>query len=175
MNSIEASPVAMNPMIDVSQPAWGRLAQDDFGQLVLIPVTSDLAADMPVVPVRAFPIAAPDEGLSLVGTDGREVLWIDRLTDLPADQLKLVLAALHAREFSPVIQKLVSVSGFSTPCTWCVQTDRGATEFVLKTEDDIRRLDAHQLLITGSQGITYRVPDRQALDSASKRLLERFL
>lgn len=165
----------MNPMTNASQPAWGRLAQDDFGQLVLIPVTSDVAANMPVVPVRAFPIAAPDEGLSLVGTDGREVLWIDRLTDLPADQLKLVLAALHAREFSPVIQKLVSVSGFSTPCTWCVQTDRGATEFVLKTEDDIRRLDAHQLLITGSQGITYRVPDRQALDSASKRLLERFL
>ncbi len=149
------------------------LSQDAFGQLVLRQGAA--SQPIPVIPVRAFPIAAPDEGLSLVGTDGREVVWIEHLSQLPQDQLALVLAALRAREFSPVIRRLVSVSGFSTPCTWCVQTDRGDTEFVLKTEDDIRRLDARQLLITASQGITYRVPDRQALDSASKRLLERFL
>ncbi|MGH6640192.1 MAG: DUF1854 domain-containing protein, partial [Polaromonas sp.] len=28
-----------------------------------------------VVPVRAFPLAAPDEGISLVSTEGHEVAW----------------------------------------------------------------------------------------------------
>jgi hypothetical protein len=152
--------------------AW-RLAQDAFGQLVL-QETPD-SPPMAVTPVRAFPIAAPEEGLSLVGSDGRERVWVEHLSQLSQDQLTLVLAALRPREFSPVIQRLISVSGFSTPCTWRVQTNRGETEFVLKTEDDIRRLDARQLLITASQGITFLVPDRQALDGASKRLLDRFL
>jgi hypothetical protein len=46
---------------------------------------------------------------------------------------------------------------------------------VLKTEDDIRRLDRGRLLITGSQGIVYQIRDLQALDRGSRRLLERFL
>ena len=163
----------MNSTDTLHLTSWGRLELDAFGQLVL--VTTPDSAPVPVTPVRAFPIAAPEEGLSLVGSDGREQVWIERLSDLAQDQLALVLAALRPREFHPVIQRLISVSGFSTPCTWRVQTNRGDTEFVLKTEDDIRRLDARQLLITASQGITYVVPDRLALDSASKRLLDRFL
>ena len=85
-----------------------------------------------VLPVRAFPLAAPDEGLSLVGGDGRELAWIDRLSALPAAQRALVEEELAGREFMPVIERLLSVSTFSTPSTWTVDTDRGATTLVLK-------------------------------------------
>ena len=36
-----------------------------------------------VVPVRAFPIAAPDEGISLLSSEGHELAWLERLDNLP--------------------------------------------------------------------------------------------
>ena len=52
----------------------------------------------------------------------------------------------------------------------------GAAQLVLKAEEDIRRLSGRtRLLITGSDGLQYKVPDTLALDRHSRRLLERFL
>ncbi|WP_026096779.1 DUF1854 domain-containing protein, partial [Ideonella sp. B508-1] len=75
-----------------------------------------------------------------------------------------------------VIQRLRSVSTFSTPSTWAVDTDRGPATLVLKVEEDIRRLPQRgRLLITSGHGIVFLVPDLTTLDRHSKRLLERFL
>lgn len=128
-----------------------------------------------VVPVRAFPLTAPDEGLSLVGAEGRELAWIDRLDDLPPAARALLDAALATRDFAPTILRLDAVSGFATPSTWTVLTDRGPTRLTLRAEDDIRRLQGNTLLILGEGGVQYRIADRFALDKASRRLLERFL
>jgi hypothetical protein len=128
-----------------------------------------------VTPVRAFPLAAPDEGVSLVGTDGHERLWIPRLSALPAAERSLIEQDLAEREFMPALQRIVEVSTFSTPSTWTVETDRGETRFVLRGEEDIRRLADHALLVTDGQGIHYRIADLRALDRGSRRLLERFL
>jgi hypothetical protein len=126
--------------------------------------------------VRAFPIAAPGEGLSLVGPDGHELVWIDRLSQLDVAALALIEEELAAREFVPTIEKIVSVSSFSTPSTWDVVTDRGAAKLVLKAEDDIRRLGGRtRLLIATGDGVQFRVPDTTALDKHSRKLLERFL
>lgn len=93
-----------------------------------------------VTPVRAFPLSAPDQGLSSVGPDGREVAWIDRLGELDAATRTLIEEALRLRDFAPTVTRPVDVSSFSTPSTWTVETDRGPTRFVLKGEEDIRRL-----------------------------------
>lgn len=150
-----------------------RLERNAMGQLVFH--TAGGAAHVGVVPVRAFPLAAPDEGLSLVSTDGHELAWIDRLDGLPGPLRSLIAEELAAREFQPEVLRLVSVSTFSTPSVWTVETDRGQTEFVLKSEEDIRRLGTTGLLIASGQGVHYIVRDRQALDRASRRLLDRFL
>ncbi|MCM5678069.1 DUF1854 domain-containing protein [Schlegelella sp. S2-27] len=144
-----------------------------YGKLVL--VTGDGERHNGVTPVRAFPIAAPDEGVALVGTDGHELAWIDRLEDLPAQQQALLREALQTREFVPQIVRLRSVSSFSTPSTWDVDTDRGPTQLVLKGEEDIRRLPHGKLLIADAQGVHFLVPDLHALDRTSRRLLDRFL
>ncbi|WP_312305021.1 DUF1854 domain-containing protein [Pulveribacter sp.] len=129
-----------------------------------------------VTPVRAFPIAAPDEGVSLVGSDGREIAWLPRLGDVASPVRALIQEELAAREFVPVVTRLVSVSGFATPSTWQVETDRGPAELILKGEEDIRRLEERtHLLITASGGLQFRVPDVTALDRHSRKLLERFL
>ena len=125
--------------------------------------------------VRAFPIEAPDDGLSILGSDGHELAWIERLSDLDQASRLLISDELARREFMPVIEKLEAVASFSTPSTWTVRTNCGQTSFVLKGEEDIRRLRANALLITDSHGVTYKVADLQALDRLSRRLLDRFL
>lgn len=150
-----------------------NLSRDAFGRLVLD--GADGRAEVGLVPVRAFPLAAPDESVALVAADGREVAWIDHLADLPAGTRCLVEEELAAREFMPEIQAILEVSSFATPSTWRVQTDRGETRLILKGEEDIRRLGRSALLIADSHGIHFRVRDIQALDRASRRLLDRFL
>ncbi len=150
-----------------------QLERNAFGRLVLVFATGERHEG--VVPVRAFPIAAPDEGVSLVGTEGHELVWIEQLSAMPPALRGLLEEELAIREFVPEIRRLKAVSTFSTPSVWTVETDRGDTEFVLKTEEDIRRLDRTGLLIAGGAGVQFRVQDMTALDRASRRLLERFL
>ena len=150
------------------------LERDAFGKLIL--TTADGERFDAVVPVRAFPIQSPEVGISIVSTDGQEVGWVDRLADLPEPAQGLIRAQLASREFMPVISEIVSVSSFSTPCTWTVKTDRGQTEFVLRGDEDIRRIGKdNSLLIADNHGIQYLVRDQFALNAHSKKVLDRFL
>ncbi len=150
-----------------------ELRRNAFGRWVL--TGEDGVVHEGVVPVRAFPIGAPLEGLSLLSAEGHELAWIEHLDDLPSAQRALVDEALAEREFAPQIRRLHAVSTYSTPSTWTVDTDRGATQFVLKGEEDIRRIGRSMLLIADSQGLQFVVRDLAALDRHSRRLLERFL
>jgi hypothetical protein len=125
--------------------------------------------------VRAFPIAAPDEGVSLVGSDGHELAWIERIDALDDATRALLREELALREFAPEIRRLKSVSTFGTPSVWQVETDRGDTTLVLEGEEDIRRLTRNTLLISSASGVLFRVADLAALDRGSRKLLERFL
>lgn len=149
------------------------LTRNAFGRLVL--TTAEGVAHEAVVPVRAFPIAAPEEGVSLVGTDGRELAWIDNLETLDAARRALINEELGSREFMPEIKRLKNVSTFATPSLWTVETDRGEASFTLKGEEDIRRLTRNTLLIADSHGIQFLVRDLSALDRQSKKFLDRFL
>ena len=150
------------------------LQRNAFGALVLTDAQGQIFEG--VVPVRAFPIQSPEDGISLVSTDGHEVAWIDLLADVPEPAQTLVRDALVTREFMPVITRIVSVTSFSTPCTWTVNTDRGDTEFVLRGDEDIRRIGKdNALLIADVHGIQYLVRDQFALDTASKKILDRFM
>jgi hypothetical protein len=150
-----------------------QMHRDSFGRLVL--TDEEGTAHVGITPVRAFPISAPLEGVSLVGTDGKERVWISHLAQVEPEVRRLIDAELAMREFMPVIQRIKKVSTYSTPSVWDVDTDRGATQLVLKGEEDIRRLPSGRLLVADSQGIQFVIADRSALDRQSRRILERFL
>ncbi len=143
------------------------------GRLTLVTAAGD--EHHGVVPVRAFPISSPDESISLVTSDGHELAWIDRLADMPDDIRPLIEEELAARDFVPEIRRIRTVSSFATPSTWTVDTDRGETTFVLRGEDDIRRMSQAMLLVADSNGVQYLIRDQKELDRASRRLLDRFL
>jgi hypothetical protein len=150
-----------------------RLSRNAFGRLVL--VTSDGRSHEAVVPVRAFPLSAPGDAIALLGSDGHELAWIERLSDLRPETRALLEEELASRDFVPEILRLRKVSSVATPSTWEVETDRGEAVFVLRGEEDIRRLGRSGLLIADRHGIQFLVRDLNALDHASRRLLDRFL
>ncbi|MYN38945.1 DUF1854 domain-containing protein [Duganella sp. FT109W] len=150
-----------------------ELTRNPFGRLVL--TTAEGVVHEGVSPVRAFPVQAPDDGISLLNTDGKEVAWIDVISDLPPAIGALVSEELSGREFMPEIARINSVTSYATPCTWSVKTDRGDTEFVLRGEEDIRRLTIDTLLISDIHGIHYLIRDLRDLDKHSKKIIDRFL
>lgn len=150
-----------------------QLSRNTFGHLVLTDERGQIFEN--VTPVRAFPIQAPHDGIALVCPDGHEAAWIDRLEDLPTHARELVEHALIEREFMPEIQRIMKVSSFATPCTWHVGTDRGDAQFVLKGEEDIRRIGQTSLLIADSHGIYFLIRDMAKLDKHSRKILDRFL
>ena len=128
-----------------------------------------------VMAVRSFPVSAPEEGIALVDVDGKELLWIPHL-NLLADPVRTqIVKAINQREFMPQIVKLYGVSGFLTPSTWDIETDRGRASLLLKGEEDIRRLSASVLLVTDAHGVQFLIRDLARMDRYSRKLLDRFL
>jgi len=151
-----------------------ELSRNQSGRLVLRRAGDDTAYEG-VVPVRAFPIAAPDAAIALIGAEGQELVWIESPAALPAAARALIEDELASRDFLPEISRLLEVSAYATPCTWRVDTDRGPTQFVLKAEEDIRRIGPSALLIADSHGVQFLVRDIGRLDRTSRALLDRFL
>ncbi|MBK1683776.1 DUF1854 domain-containing protein [Rhodoferax fermentans] len=149
------------------------LVRNPFGRLTLTTSMGEVVEA--VVPVRAFPIQSPEVGISLVHTDGHEVAWIEQLADVPEPAQSLIREELQLREFMPTILSIESVTSFSTPCTWRVKTDRGHTSFVLRGDEDIRRVGTSMLLVTDSHGIQFLIRDASDLGRDSRKILDRFL
>jgi len=127
------------------------------------------------VVVRAFPIAEPDLSISILSAEGKELIWIDDLAAVSDVDRQVIERALQMREFMPEILRLDGVNSFSTPSTWRVQTNRGPTEFVLKGEEDIKRLSINTLIVEDAHGVQFLIRDLPALDRHTRKLLDRFL
>lgn len=149
------------------------LYRDPYGVWMLR--TPDGQQHAAVTVVRPFPISAPSESVSILNQEGRELVWIERLMDLPGPLQETVIEALTQREFMPEIERLIQVSSYATPSVWQVQTNRGLTELVLKGEEDIRRLNAKTLIIADAHGVQYLIRDLPALDRMTRKQLDRFM
>jgi len=149
------------------------LHRDAFGRWVMH--MPDGTQHVPVTALRAYPVSAPDEGVALMDAEGHEIFWINDLKQLSEPLQLQVLQALNEREFLPEILQLTHVSSFATPSTWSVRTDRGNTQFMLKGEEDIRRLTGTVLLINDANGVQFMIRDLAAMDKHSRKLLDRFL
>lgn len=148
------------------------LQHDERMHLVLIDEHGELYRD--VEPVRAFPLSDPRRSISLVDSDGREIVYIDSLDDLDTSMRELLEKELAQREFVPVIRRIVNTPPDTEPSTWQVETDRGITSFELESDDAIHRRD-FQVSIVDSRGIRYLIPDTRRLDAHSRRVLDRYL
>ena len=128
-----------------------------------------------VEPVRAFPLSDPSRSISICDSDGREVVYLDSLDDVPAEIRASIELELSQREFVPRIKRILNHPTDAEPAQWRVETDRGVTTFHVDSTDAVRRHEPHQISIVDSLGIRYLIPDTTELDEDSRRVLDRFL
>jgi len=157
-------------MTDLSEMTFER---DAWGRLVM--KSANGVSHQGVEPVRCFPLSDPQKSIALLDAEGKEILTLPNLDSLNPSARQLLEVELTARDFAPVIQKVVSANNPSPPCRWVVKTDRGETQFELESEDDIRKLGPHRIMIADSNGLRYMIPDLRQLDSASKRIVQRLV
>lgn len=147
-----------------------RLERADHGRLDFIAADGGRHADVDVV--RAFPVTAPAGPVSIVSTDGDELVWIEALSALDQPVRGLLEQALAQREFLPAIAKIVAVSD-GEPTEWSVVTDRGPRRFTVAHVEDIAYAPDGGAFITDNVGVRYRIHSVAKLDARSRRLLDR--
>jgi hypothetical protein len=149
------------------------LARDAWEQLVM--TDAEGRQFVGVEPVRTFPISDPKHDISILDSEGRELLFIEDLGTLPADLRKILEEELARREFIPVVERIIATSGDSEPCDWTVATDRGQTTFQLESDEDVRRIGPHGVMIKDAHGGRYLIHDLRRLDPASRKILDYYL
>lgn len=150
-----------------------RLRESTQGKLALFKFDT-LVADQ-VMPVLAFPFSAPTESISIVDEYSKEMAWIDRLDQLDSDSQAAVNGYLAVREFRPNVLRITSVSTYSTPSIWMLETDRGPCKFELPSDESIRRLGGNRLVLTHANGMQFIIDDLFQLDARSRQILARFM
>jgi hypothetical protein len=150
-------------------PLHIELELDSDARLVL--TDRDGCRFVGVEPVRSFPITDPDHWISLCLPDGREIISIADPSQLRPEQRALLERELARREFVPVIHQIKEISSQTDPSIWTVETDRGQTQFELRSDDDLRKLGPDSFLLVDKAGIRYLIPDRATLDHHSRKLL----
>jgi hypothetical protein len=146
---------------------------DSRGRLVLR--RPDGTEVVGVMPVRAFPLSDPEGLVAFCDEGGREVGWVPRLERLPPGDRRLVEEEMERWEFLPVIRRIRSISPVDYPSLWEVETDRGPASFLVTADEHIRLVGKGGVLVADSHGIRWWVPDRKAMDRASRRWLSRIL
>lgn len=155
-----------------SNPNFG-LVLDSWGKLVLI--DGEGVRHVGVTPIRIFPTTDAAHWVSIVDAHGKELAIIEDLDALPRQVRELLETSLAQREFMPEILRVLYVSSIMEPCDWEVITDRGPTRFVLKSEDDVRRLGPFSGIIVDAHGVRYLVRDTRKLDVYGRRALEQYI
>ncbi len=147
-----------------------KLERNQWGRIVATNEAGTRFEDVSVVPL--FPISDPRQWISIIARDGKEIASIPDPALYDSEIQKLLFEELTYRDFVPRISRVLSVTGTSEPCEWHVDTNHGPTKFVLKAEDDIRRLSVHEVMIVDANGGRFRVDDTRKLDLRSRRFIE---
>ena len=146
------------------------LQRNQWGHLVMIDENGKQYDDVSVVPL--FPISEPHKWISIISSDGKEIASLENPEEHSDEIQEHLKNELTYRDFVPRISKVLHVSGTHEPCEWHVETNHGSTRFVLKSEEDIRRLSVHEVMIVDGNGGRYRVDDTRKLDTRSRHYIE---
>ena len=150
-----------------------RVERNADGQLVV----HVAGRDEPIVDAkvaRYFPWSLPEAFLSLLDSDGREVVMLETLDGLDAETRDLIEAELQEKVFDPKILRVLSYKREFGISSITAETDRGEVTFQFRGRDDVRILSATRALFRDVDGNTYELPDLTQLDPASQRHLHAF-
>jgi len=134
------------------------------------------AAESPAPAADGSPEAVKPKDADPPPMEIREIGLIERLSDFPPEQAKILSDELRRKYFAPKVSKIKSVKekfGFSY---WAVDTDAGECKFTLQdTFRSIIRVGEGRIMINDVDGNRYEIADIQALDRRSFKQIEIYL
>jgi len=120
---------------------------------------------------RAFPYSDPDHYIALYA-DEEEIGIVRDLAGVDADSRAVLAEELRKRYHVPVIQRILAIEEEQNVTRWRVETDSGPRTFEVHSRRSFRRLPGGGLVIVDVDTNRFRIPDRNALDARSRRLLD---
>ncbi|MCC7349518.1 MAG: DUF1854 domain-containing protein [Phycisphaerales bacterium] len=121
---------------------------------------------------RAFPWSMPDRFISVRNAEGKELILIEDLSQLPQESQQLVERYLRQNSFVPKINRIHSVNLRFGYQQWDVQTDRGSARFRVQEREDIRFLSDGRFTLRDADGNIYELPPLNQMDAHSRRAVE---
>ena len=135
-----------------------------------------------VVIRRSFPVTAPNEFLSVREPDtrkkgrGSEIGMIRDLAIFDKDTAAIINAELDLRYFTPEIKKITAAKEKFGYCYWEADTSAGHVSFVLNNPfSNIRKLEDGRIMIADMDGNCFLIPDPEALDRQSYKVIEIYI
>src|SRR5690606_1711444 len=86
---------------------------------------------------RAFPWSMPDRWISNGNAEGKEVMRLEDLARLDAQQREIIERAMERTIFIPRILRVHHVQLLFGFMTWRVETDRGPITFRVQEREDL--------------------------------------
>ena len=125
-----------------------------------------------LTPKRLFPMTGENMYISLLDGDGKEVAIIRNLDTLMPESKKAVEEALGEYYFMPKITAINGLEDKFGILRLDVQTDKGRVSFDIKNRHyDIKKIYGNRILIRDRDDNRYEIPDCDALDKRSLKLL----
>ena len=135
-----------------------------------------------IVPVRAFPITAPDTFIAIrepdtqAGGRGAEIGMIETLDVFPPEVARMIEDELSRRYFTPSIKKIHGFKEKFGYCYWDVTTTAGRVEFIMNNPtSNIRTLEDGRVFMYDIDGNCFTIEDPKKLDKHSYKKVEIYL
>lgn len=162
--------------------AWFSASTGGLISLKIINAGGETEEFERVVIRRSFPVSAPDEFLSVREPDSRkkgrgsEIGMIRNINVFDKATVDLLNAELELRYFTPEIKKITAAKEKFGYCYWEADTSAGHVSFVLNNPfSNIRKLEDGRILIADMDGNCFLIPNPEALDRQSYKVIEIYI
>lgn len=125
---------------------------------------------------RCFPLSEPERYISVLDRDGKELAILDDLANMDVESRSLAARELDRRYFTPEIEHIEIMRQEAGMWFFVVRTQRGPSDFYVRNwRDSAFELSPGRWQITSVDGGRYEIPNVEALDPHSLRLLAQLL
>ena len=125
---------------------------------------------------RLFPLSKPQEFICVQDAAGKEVCILKGTSGLDQESANVLSSQLDRRYFTPVIDQIVDLRQEAGMWRFTVTTQRGDAEFFVRNwRDSAHELTAGRWQIQSVDGGRFDIPNMEALDARSRKLMARLL
>ncbi len=128
-----------------------------------------------VILTRALPLSQPDEYLCVSDVEKKELGIVEKLSDFPEEQRKLMCAELDMRYYCPVIDSIESIKEKMGQFYFDVTIGGKKKSFTVKDISKSIRMNGDGIDITDIDANRYRIADLGAIPAKSRRKLEPYV